>query len=267
MPSRKRLRFEALQRQRVAIWNASLTPLARVSNLTALMCGIGSDLNRTQLWPPKLWPRNADGVSTGLGAQGETAGVDVWDQGCADAKRFESALGEIGEARMAIEADDPWLPLEGDSLRRHPDPLLALQRGHVPAIILRGFLPASELAHMTSRMRRTALDLTNDCVPYQGGVCTALNGSKRIAQPVVNWCALLQDGVNDSSHRVVNRCRLLNKTATEFGLKLYGNLQLGKRREYLFSAAYTNSLYSALSVGCEGGHRWWCAAAHANTTR
>ena len=99
MPSRKRLRFEALQRQRVAIWNASLTPLARVSNLTALMCGIGSDVNRTQLWPPRLWPRNADGVSTGLGAQGETAGVDVWDQGCADAKRFESALGEIGEDR------------------------------------------------------------------------------------------------------------------------------------------------------------------------
>lgn len=49
--------------------------------------------------------------------------------------------------------------LEGKPLRSHPDPLGALQRGEVPALVLRGFLPASELAHAATRMQLAAVQL------------------------------------------------------------------------------------------------------------
>ena len=71
-----------------------------------------------------------------------------------------SSGGHNGGERPFLEvvgSDVPWEPLEGNRLRSHPDPLGALQRGEVPALLLRGFVPASELAHATTRMQLAAV--------------------------------------------------------------------------------------------------------------
>ena len=72
-------------------------------------------------------------------------------QACIDAKRFQHALSESG-SWLSPDATDPWQVLEGEALRRHPDPLGALQRGEVPAVMLRGFVPRAELDHILARM-------------------------------------------------------------------------------------------------------------------
>ena len=72
-------------------------------------------------------------------------------QACKDARRFLAALAEAG-TRLSPHADDSWAVLEGDALRQHPDPLGALQRGEVPAVMLRRFVPQQELDAMRSRM-------------------------------------------------------------------------------------------------------------------
>ena len=71
-------------------------------------------------------------------------------QACVDASRFQKALGEAGR-QLSVADDEPWPVLEGDALLRHPDPLGALQRGEVPAVMLRKFVPADELRHMLSK--------------------------------------------------------------------------------------------------------------------
>ena len=77
-------------------------------------------------------------------------------QACLDATRFQRAAAEWG-SRLSPAADDPWQVLEGKALRRHPDPLGALQRGEVPALMLRGFVPPRELERMLRRMAQMTM--------------------------------------------------------------------------------------------------------------
>jgi hypothetical protein len=81
-------------------------------------------------------------------------------QACQDATRFQKALGEAGTFLVPPESD-PWQILEGEALKRHPDPLGALQRGEVPALMLRRFVPREELDHMLSRMAQMAIGIFN----------------------------------------------------------------------------------------------------------
>ena len=152
-------------------------------------------------------------------------------QGCSDARRLVQALDELGKnASLSHVPGGPnaslagqlpvssWVPLEGDALRRHRDPLGALQRGEVPAIILRSFVPHDELQELLERMQRNALQLTEGCElvdtgqggaasraavadPFSSTLKCKKNGE---AQPSVQWCAILWDLIHDcnvsSSH-------------------------------------------------------------------
>ena len=71
-------------------------------------------------------------------------------QACMDVSRFHRTLAESGH--ITASSNDGWRVLEGDALRQHSDPLGALQRGEVPAVMLRGFVPPDELRRMLTRM-------------------------------------------------------------------------------------------------------------------
>ena len=142
-------------------------------------------------------------------------------QACADSKRFQSALQESGH-RLSPAESDPWDVLEGEALRRHPDPLGALQRGEVPAVMLRGFLPEDELRMMRTRMAQLTVRIfacrysanINGSVFANGrsaravrkisneSVCVDLN--KRSADADLawpHWCTLLAHVEHDCEHR------------------------------------------------------------------
>ena len=165
-------------------------------------------------------------------------------QACADATRFQSALREAGQ-RLSPADTDAWSVLEGEELRRHPDPLGALQRGEVPAVMLRRFLPENELRTMLTRMAQLTVRIfacrysenINGSVFAKGksaravrkisneSVCVDLNrrsADAELAWP--HWCTLLAHVEHDcdlrpdlaemtecvalrSHHPVFDRCR------------------------------------------------------------
>ena len=166
-------------------------------------------------------------------------------QACIDASRFQAALNEAGH-RLSPAEDDPWRVLEGDALKRHPDPLGALQRGEVPAVMLRRFVPAEELDKMLSRMAamtvrmftcrfradnvtagafRSAKRMRALRITSNDSVCVALNRHAQTATLTwPHWCALLSHvehdcatagagrrvpecGLFSSNHPVFERCR------------------------------------------------------------
>ena len=90
-------------------------------------------------------------------AKGRAATADA-AQRCADAQRFRNAIAAPG-TRLTPPSARPWRVLEGDALRSYDDPLGALQRGEVPAIMLRGFLPRNEVKHVLARMEQVALQI------------------------------------------------------------------------------------------------------------
>lgn len=80
---------------------------------------------------------------------------------CERLHRLRAALEDDAagrsEGRAALKnGGAPWVPLEADSidglLHQHPDPLRALQRGTVPAIILRGLVSPGALETMVHRL-------------------------------------------------------------------------------------------------------------------
>ena len=71
---------------------------------------------------------------------------------CGVARDLGHSLVEMGEALM-VPSGKRWEPLDGvDALREHPDPLGALQRGEVPALVLRGAVPSAALRRLRARM-------------------------------------------------------------------------------------------------------------------
>ena len=139
-------------------------------------------------------------------------------QACIDAARFKQALAEAGQ-RLSPVAEDPWRVLEGEALRRHPDPLGALQRGEVPAIMLRRFVPEDELRAMLTRMAQmtmriftcrfsanvSATDLIAGGTKTRSlrrdsndSVCVALNQAAFTASlSWPHWCTLLANVEHD----------------------------------------------------------------------
>lgn len=154
-------------------------------------------------------------------------------QACTDAMRFQSALAESGHRLSPPEAD-PWGVLEGEALRRHQDPLGALQRGEVPAIMLRGFLPEDELHIMLTRMAQLTVRIFA-CRYSENitGAAFSAGGSARALRKISNdtdcldlnrrsatadlawphWCTLLAHVEHDCNHRAevarVPECVLL----------------------------------------------------------
>ena len=61
--------------------------------------------------------------------------------GCRAARMLRQAVDEMGNRLVVDAGDGAWKPLEGSSpaaiLAQNPDPLAALQRGEIPAIVLR----------------------------------------------------------------------------------------------------------------------------------
>lgn len=141
-------------------------------------------------------------------------------QACADATRFEGALSESGRRLSPAEAD-PWPVLEGEALRQHPDPLGALQRGEVPALMLRSFVPRGDLRTMLTRMAQltvrmfacrfsvnvSATDLLRKSRALRrdsnDSFCLALNRHAAAAQlSWPHWCTLLANVEHDCAQQL-----------------------------------------------------------------
>jgi hypothetical protein len=83
---------------------------------------------------------------------------------CRAVNALRRALPEMG-TRLVVPPGDDWRPLQGTAAelrKQHPDPLAALQRGEVPAIVLRNAVPPSELPAMAHRMLRFSQDSSAD---------------------------------------------------------------------------------------------------------
>lgn len=191
---------------------------------------------------------------------GSRSGTADQQQACLDAQRFAKALDESGH-RLSPKEEDAWAVLEGDALKRHPDPLGALQRGEVPAIALRHFIPDSELSHMLSRMAQMTLRIFSCRFPANldpskvrtvrgarelrvdsnDSYCRELNShSSQAALAWPHWCTLLTNVAHDCERRAgeggsgsreaVSRpeCEAFSKRHPVFERCLY---DYGKRRK------------------------------------
>ena len=117
---------------------------------------------------------------------------------CDATQRFRRAVTEYGpDATLVHDARTPWVPIEGRSgveiRRKHPDPLGALQRGEVPAIILRGAVPPADVQRMAVRLAHFAWSTPIRLAgisPYgeyaERGLCAALSLA-RCACPAVQY--------------------------------------------------------------------------------
>ena len=138
-------------------------------------------------------------------------------QACMDVARFHRALGESGH----LTSSDGWQVLEGEALRQHADPLGALQRGEVPAVMLRRFVPPDELRRMLTRMAQmtvrfftcrfgsnisAAVATSNRAsraarIKSNDDTCLELNrisATASLAWP--HWCTLLSHVEHDCMH-------------------------------------------------------------------
>ena len=186
-------------------------------------------------------------------------------QGCNDARRFQTALAESGR-RLSPAEDEPWDVLEGDALKAHSDPLGALQRGEVPAIALRSFVPNSELSRMLSRMAQMTMRIFSCRFPTtidpnaarslklarsyrissNDSYCAELNrhaGAGALAWP--HWCTLLVNVAHDCEN--INfateppECKALRQNHPVFQRCLYdyGNGQYSKARKKIWRKILT----------------------------
>lgn len=200
-------------------------------------------------------------------------------QACEDTERLQDALAEMGaRSRLTHRADEAWEPLEGAALLAHPDPLGALQRGEVPALMLRGLVPPNELQHMLTRMAELGqrrYDCGTGRLSRDSEQCSVFHGDQSFINSRKKWCTLLSNLEYDCSrnatagarcgeligHNFSAKCReqpsrLPSAQASEFGLKMYGNMQHGMHDQYLRWARVVNSLYGAMAEGCVGR---WCS--------
>ena len=115
--------------------------------------------------------------SAGTGTKKDATKRDVT---CRHGLRFKRALAEAGSRLTHLQPGERWEPLEGEALRRHPDPMGALQRGEVPALMVRGLIPKAELTRMLDRMAAFAQRLHENgtavfnqarLVPRKGMLC------------------------------------------------------------------------------------------------
>lgn len=101
---------------------------------------------------------------------GHFFGDDLNNWQCSEMRRVRQAMVEMSEVGLGPDgpherptdetAAEPlpmpqaklWAPLEGQALSSHPDPLGALQRGEVPALVIRGLLGKEDLQAMYTRM-------------------------------------------------------------------------------------------------------------------
>ena len=143
-------------------------------------------------------------------------------QACKDARRFETALAESGH-RLVPDDQQSWSVLEGEALKRPSDPLGALQRGEIPAIALRKFVPGHELRHMQSRMAQMTLRIFSCRFPVNmdpkavrsvrsarehritsnDSHCAELNRhTSQAALTWAHWCTLLTNVAHDCNRSI-----------------------------------------------------------------
>ena len=179
----------------------------------------------------------------------------TYQESCFEARRFQEALKESGR-RLSPAEEDPWEALEGEALKRHPDPLGALQRGEVPAVVLRRFVPEAELSHMLSRMAQMVIRIfacrfpvTIDAVTARtvkgsrahrihtnDSYCEQLNKHTVFASlSWPHWCTLLANAATDcvgsgGDGSLRPECKALSERHPVFERCLY---DYGKKRKIL----------------------------------
>ena len=86
--------------------------------------------------------------------RGEARQGEKSDWQCAELVQMRRSLAQMGRSR--VPPHRMWQPLEGSStediLRQNSDPLGALQRGEIPAIIVRAVLPPAKLRALLLRI-------------------------------------------------------------------------------------------------------------------
>lgn len=165
-----------------------------------------------------------------------------------------------------------WEMLEGEALRRHPDPLGALQRGDVPGLMLRRFVPQSEVDRMLSRMAQMTVKVFTCRFPAN---TSALDVRGRKKRPVlstdphcqelnslggtagltwVHWCALLTNVRYDcerAGRSDTPECMALRTDHPVFGIcqkKRPRNIK-GYQRAKATSNEFGQKLYGNLNPG------------------
>lgn len=210
----------------------------------------------------------------GTGAKKDAARREVT---CQHGLRFKRALAEVADSRLThLRPGEVWEPLEGEALRRHPDPMGALQRGEVPALMVRGLIPKAELARMLDRMAAFAQRLHENgtavfnharLVPKKGMLCPMVKhlaydcrGAAECAAArnvsLQRHCVRLQKGDRSAADASADSGRRgYRGSSSEFGNKMYNNLQRGTQLAVMKAARGMDALYEHLSRGCDGP---WC---------
>jgi len=210
-----------------------------------------------------------DGVVSQLCTSPPSAEGRDQQQRCSDAKRFQEALQQSG-IRLSPRVSEPWNVLEGEALRQHPDPLGALQRGEVPALMLRKFVPEAEVDRMLSRMAQVALHMFSCRFPAN---VTAASIRRHLVKPRVSndpqcielnslnsasglqwshWCALLtntQEQCNWAWKQELPECKAVRDNHALFGVCAKPwKPALAKRRKYSANE-FGQKMYGNLSPG------------------
>ena len=211
--------------------------------------------------------------SAGTGTKKDAAKRDVT---CRHGLRFKRALAEAGSRLTHLRPGERWEPLEGEALRRHPDPMGALQRGEVPALMVRGLIPQAELTRMLDRMAAFAQRLHENgttvfnqarMVPRKGMLCPMVKhlaydcrGEPECAAArnvsLQRHCVRLQKGDRSAAGASADsRLGRYRGSSSEFGNKMYNNLQRGTQLAVMKASRGMDVLYEHLSRGCSGP---WC---------
>lgn len=212
-----------------------------------------------------------EGVVAQLCSGSPSASSADSQQSCMDARRFRSALGQAG-SQLIPSKRVPWDVLEGEALRQHADPLGALQRGEVPALMLRHHVHAREVDRMLSRMAQMALQLFACRFPINATAasirrhqvklvgsttpaCAELNALAATANiQWSHWCALVMATQQACSQARPDgearpECEALRANHPIFGLCAKPwKAALAKRRKYSASE-FGQKLYGNLSPG------------------
>ena len=126
-----------------------LTDLVRgIDEASRLRCAAGGTFSQESgVLPQELYPGACEDVAWLRGALVEAVGTN---------RDIQEMNGRrVGGATMTLPP--VWAPLEGSELKDHPDPLGALQRNEVPALILRGLVPEVGMHQMRHRVASMAV--------------------------------------------------------------------------------------------------------------
>ena len=193
---------------------------------------------------------------------------------CASARRLQAALSDAASvATRHHQHHRPrheWAPLEGRSvdelLRKHPDPLGALQRGDVPALILRGVLGTSDLRSLRQRLAVFGAAIAR--ADHNPEMCNLLELADHqldhaqqhepaAAIPLQPPSPLPSPPTSIPSARPRNAkasCSYSTKASVcLLGVKLYGHFRRGARDTYLRQCAAHNAILQNLSAACPPG--------------